>query len=114
MGLTESRVAELIQAGGLTLWVFRSLAPLLKRMMPSGSTPISPKSLGPFAFFREKMTEKVLRPKIHFVFLMVKDNIHEVPSVPSFAKESGIEEVVLTNILSHTINQWQQRYSLGE
>jgi MoaA/NifB/PqqE/SkfB family radical SAM enzyme len=39
---------------------------------------------------------------------MVKDNIEEVPSVPSFAKEAEIEEVVLTNIC-HTINAWQER-----
>ncbi len=45
---------------------------------------------------------------MHFVFLMVKDNILEVPSVPSFAKEAGIEEVFLTNIC-HTINRWQEQ-----
>jgi len=45
---------------------------------------------------------------MHLVFLMVKDNIFEVPSVPSFAKELGIEEVALTNIC-HTINPWQER-----
>jgi MoaA/NifB/PqqE/SkfB family radical SAM enzyme len=38
---------------------------------------------------------------------MLKDNIHEVPSVPSFAKEIGIEEVALTNIC-HCINVWQE------
>ncbi len=44
---------------------------------------------------------------MHMIFLMVKDNVHEVPSVPSFAKEAGIEEVVITN-LCHTINLWQE------
>jgi MoaA/NifB/PqqE/SkfB family radical SAM enzyme len=44
---------------------------------------------------------------MHLVFLMVKDNIEEVPSVPSFAKEAGIEEVILTNIC-HCINVWQE------
>ena len=39
---------------------------------------------------------------------MVKDNIPEVPTVPSFARELGIEEVVLTNIC-HSINIWQER-----
>ncbi len=44
---------------------------------------------------------------MHLIFLMVKDNVHEVPPVPSLAKEAGIEEVVLTNIC-HTINLWQE------
>jgi MoaA/NifB/PqqE/SkfB family radical SAM enzyme len=39
---------------------------------------------------------------------MVKDNIEEVPSVPSLAKEAGVKEVALTNIC-HTINVWQER-----
>jgi len=45
-------------------------------------------------------------PKMHIVFLMVRDNIREIPMVPSLAKEAGIEEVILTNIC-HTINPWQ-------
>jgi MoaA/NifB/PqqE/SkfB family radical SAM enzyme len=44
---------------------------------------------------------------MHLIFLMVKDNIHEVPSVPSFTKEAGLDEVILTNIC-HTINTWQE------
>ena len=43
---------------------------------------------------------------MHIVFLMVRDNIREIPMVPSLAKEAGIEEVILTNIC-HTINPWQ-------
>ncbi len=45
---------------------------------------------------------------MHLVFLMVKENILEVPSLPLFAKELGIEEVVLINIC-HTINAWQEQ-----
>jgi MoaA/NifB/PqqE/SkfB family radical SAM enzyme len=45
---------------------------------------------------------------MHLVFLMVKDNISEVPSVPLFAQEAGINEVVLTNIC-HCINLWQEK-----
>ncbi len=46
------------------------------------------------------------QPRMHLVFLMMKDNIHEVPEVPSFARELGIEEVVLINVC-HTLNTWQ-------
>ena len=108
MGLTENRVAELIEAGldfvGFSI---------------SGTTPEThdairvnsrlPEILNVIRFFNEEKKRRgLLRPKMHLVFLMVKDNIHEVPSVPSFAKEAGIEEVVLTNIC-HTINIWQEK-----
>ena len=39
---------------------------------------------------------------------MVKDNFHEIPSLPALAKEMGIEEVVLIN-LCHVINTWQEK-----
>jgi len=108
MGLTENRVADLIEAGldfvGFSI---------------SGTTPEThdairvnsrlPEILNVIRFFNEeKLRQKLDRPKIHIVFLMVKDNIHEVPSVPSFARQTGIEEVVLTNIC-HCINVWQEK-----
>ncbi len=108
MGLTESRVSELIEAGldfvGFSI---------------SGTTPethdvirVNSHLLDIFRvihlFHEEKKRQGLLRPKMHLVFLMVKDNISEVPSVPSFAQEAGVEEVVLTNIC-HTINLWQYR-----
>jgi len=108
MGLTENRVAELIEAGidfvGFSI---------------SGTTPethdairVNSHLLDVFhaiRFFQEeKMRQGLHRPEMHLVFLMVKDNISEVPLVPSFAREAGIDEVVLTNIC-HTINLWQER-----
>jgi MoaA/NifB/PqqE/SkfB family radical SAM enzyme len=41
----------------------------------------------------------------------LKDNISEVPAVPSFAVELGIKDVVLTNIC-HCINVWQETHRL--
>ena len=108
MGLKEDRVAELIEAG-LDFLGF-SIA---------GTTPEThdairvnshlPEVLNAVRLFQEERNRRKLpRPKIHLVFLMVKDNIKEVPSVPSFAQEAGIGEVVLTNIC-HCINVWQER-----
>jgi MoaA/NifB/PqqE/SkfB family radical SAM enzyme len=57
-------------------------------------------------FHQEKRHLGSPGPKMHIVFLMVRDNIREIPMVPSLAKEAGIEEVILTNIC-HTINPWQ-------
>jgi MoaA/NifB/PqqE/SkfB family radical SAM enzyme len=48
---------------------------------------------------------------MHLVFLMLKDNISEVPAVPSLAIEMGIEDVVLTNIC-HCTNDWQEKHRL--
>ena len=106
-GLTKDRVSELIQAG--LDFVGFSIA---------GTTPEThdairvnshlPEVLDAIRLFHEeKKRQGLLRPKLHLVFLMVKDNIEEVPSVPSFAKEAGIEEVALINIC-HTINAWQE------
>jgi hypothetical protein len=38
---------------------------------------------------------------------MLKNNVHEVPKIPSLAKEMKIEEVFLTNIC-HLITPWQE------
>ena len=107
MGLTKDRVSELIEAGidfvGFSI---------------SGTTPEThdavrvnshlPEVLDAIRLFQDEQKRRgLLRPKMHLIFLMVKDNVHEVPSVPSLAKEAGIEEVVITNIC-HTINLWQE------
>ncbi|MEW6374491.1 MAG: radical SAM protein [Thermodesulfobacteriota bacterium] len=106
-GLTEKRVSEFIRAG--LDFIGFSIA---------GTSPEThdairvnshlPEIVHAIRLFTEvKECQEVLHPKMHLVFLMVKDNIHEVPSVPSFAREIGIEEVILTNIC-HTINTWQE------
>ncbi len=42
------------------------------------------------------------KPKMHIVYLMLKDNMHEVPAIIELAKEIDIEEVVLINIAQIT------------
>ena len=107
MGLTKYRVTELIEAGldfagfsisGITAETHDAIR--VNSHLPEVLNAIR-------LFHEEKARLGSLRPKIHIVFLMVQDNIEEVPSVPSFAKEAGIEEVALTNIC-HTINAWQE------
>jgi MoaA/NifB/PqqE/SkfB family radical SAM enzyme len=107
IGLTRDRVAELIEAG--TDFVGFSIA---------GTTPEThdairinshlPDVLNAIRLIHEEKARRGLsHPQMHLVFLMVKDNILEVPCVPSFAKEAGIEEIVLTNVC-HCINVWQE------
>ena len=107
MGLTRDRISEFIEAG--LDFVGFSIA---------GTTPETHDAIrvnshlpdlleGIRLFQEEKKRQGLLRPKMHLIFLMLKDNIHEVTSVPSFTKEAGLEEVILTNIC-HTINLWQE------
>lgn len=49
------------------------------------------------------------KPKMHIVYLMLKDNMHEVPLIIELAKEIGIREVVLINITQVT-NAWQDAH----
>jgi MoaA/NifB/PqqE/SkfB family radical SAM enzyme len=107
MGLTGHRVSELIEAG--VDFVGFSIA---------GTTPEThdairinshlPDILDAIRLFHEEKKRRgLLSPAMHLIYLMVKDNIHEVASVPAFAKKAGLGEVILTNIC-HTINLWQE------
>jgi MoaA/NifB/PqqE/SkfB family radical SAM enzyme len=110
-GLTESRVSELVKAG--LDFVGFSIAGTI----PETHDAIRVNSHLPeifnaiHLFNEEKMRQRLDRPKMHLVFLMLKDNISEVPAVPSFAVEMGIKDVVLTNIC-HCINVWQEKHRL--
>jgi MoaA/NifB/PqqE/SkfB family radical SAM enzyme len=110
-GLTEKRVPDLIDAG--LDFVGFSIA---------GTTPETHDAIRVNShlaeifnairlFDGEKVRQRLDRPKMHLVFLMLKDNISEVPAVPSFAFEMGIKDVVLTNIC-HCINAWQDQHRL--
>jgi MoaA/NifB/PqqE/SkfB family radical SAM enzyme len=113
MGLTKNRVDELIEAG-LDFVGFSISGTTAETHDAIRVNSHLSDVLSVIRFFNEeKLRRRIDRPKMHFVFLMVKDNIHEVPLVPSFAKEAGIEEVVLTNIC-HTINTWQERQRVFE
>src|SRR3990172_4273326 len=54
-----------------------------------------------------KRNKKIKNPKLHIIYLMLKDNISEVPALLKLVKEIGIEEVVLTNLI-HVANVWQE------
>lgn len=107
-GLTEIRASELIEAG--LDFIGFSIA---------GTTPEThdairvnshlPEIQNAIQFFNEKKARQNLdRPKIHLVFLILKDNILEVPKVPSLANEVRIDEIVLINLI-HVINDWQDK-----
>ncbi len=108
MGLTKDRVSELIEAG--LDFVGFSISGTVAETHDAirVNSHLTEVLQAVHLFHEEKNRQGLLRPQMHFVFLMVKENIQQVPSGPSFAKEAGIEEVFLTNIC-HTINQWQEK-----
>lgn len=46
-------------------------------------------------------------PRLHLIYLLLKDNISEIPRLPELARQAGIGEVVLTNLIQMT-NKWQE------
>jgi MoaA/NifB/PqqE/SkfB family radical SAM enzyme len=110
-GLKQSRVSELVEAG--LDFVGFSIA---------GTTPATHAAIrvnselsdiidGVRLFNEERARRKTAKPRVHLVFLMLKNNIAEVSEVPTLARELGVEEVFLTNIC-HTINTWQEEQKL--
>jgi len=53
-----------------------------------------------------KIHKNLKRPKLHIVYLMLRNNISEVPALMGLAKKLRIEEVVLINLI-HVTNKWQ-------
>ncbi len=106
-GLTRERARELIQAG--VDFMGFSLA---------GTTPAThdairihsqlPDLLAAIRLVNEEREIQGLdRPRLHIVYLMLKDNFREILSLPALAREVGIKEIVLINIC-HTVTPWQE------
>jgi MoaA/NifB/PqqE/SkfB family radical SAM enzyme len=107
MGLTKNRVSELIEEG-IDFVGFSIAGTTTETHDAIRVNSHLPEVLSAIRLFQEEKKRRgLLQPNMHFIFLMVKDNVHEVPSVPSFTKEAGLEEVILINIC-HTINIWQE------
>lgn len=58
-------------------------------------------------FRRIKGEEKVLTPRLHIVYLMLKDNFHELPALVGLAHALDITEIVLINLIQ-TTSVWQE------
>ena len=54
-----------------------------------------------------KKEKKLDKPLIHIVYLMLKDNIAEVPSIVELAERIGINNIILTNLIQVS-NEWQE------
>ena len=54
-----------------------------------------------------KKEKRLDKPLIHIVYLMLKDNIAEVPAIVELAKRIGINDIILTNLIQVS-NEWQE------
>jgi MoaA/NifB/PqqE/SkfB family radical SAM enzyme len=107
MGLTEDRVSELVEAG-LDFVGFSISGTTSETHDGIRINSHLPDVLNAVCLFsKRRLSLGLARPKIHLVFLMLRDNIFQVPALPSLAKELGVEEVVLIHIC-HVINPWQE------
>jgi len=55
-----------------------------------------------------KAQRKLKRPRLHLVYLMLKDNISDVPGLPEFAAQYGVHQVFLINLINVT-TEWQDQ-----
>lgn len=106
-GLNEDYISELINAGtdfigfslaGATEWTHNSIRVNSDLKMLLNSI---------LSFNEIKAARKLKTPKLHIVYLMLKENIFEIPILLAIAKAIGIKEVVLTNLI-HVTNKWQE------
>lgn len=105
--LTDDYVSELVQAG--TDFIGFSL---------SGATPEThdsirvnshlPKLLDHIRRFQEiKARQNTAFPRLHIVYLLLKNNIAELPILIRLAKDLGIGEIILIH-LAFVSNAWQE------
>jgi MoaA/NifB/PqqE/SkfB family radical SAM enzyme len=96
-GLTRDRVREVVQAGVDFVGFSVSGAKTETHDAIRVNSHL-PDLLAAIRFFQEETQSLGLPgPRMHIVFLMLRDNIQEVPLIPALAKEAGIEELFLIN-----------------
>jgi MoaA/NifB/PqqE/SkfB family radical SAM enzyme len=106
-GLDARRAAELVEAGldfiGFSL-AGASAATHASIRVRSALEEVVAAAGHVIAARRERGTS---RPRVHVVYLMVKDNVGELPGLPALARRMGAEEIVVTNLI-HAVDAWQE------
>lgn len=55
-----------------------------------------------------KKRKKRDTPKLHIVYLMIKDNMADIPGLVDLARTAGIHDIILTNLINVS-SEWQER-----
>lgn len=106
-GLTKERVSELVEAA-VDFVGFSIAGTTTETHDAIRVNSHLPELLESIRLFHvEKQRLGVSTPRMHMIFLMVKDNAHEAPLVPALAKKAGIDELAITN-LCHAMTPWQE------
>jgi MoaA/NifB/PqqE/SkfB family radical SAM enzyme len=110
-GLDDERVSELVSAGldfiGFSL---SGATPGTHNVIRANSNLYS--VLRSIRTFQElKAQKKLAKPKLHIVFLMLRDNIAELPILLDHARDLGIDEIILINLIC-VANEWQEAQRL--
>ncbi len=110
-GLDDEQIAELLGSGldfiGFSL---SGATPETHNVIRSNSNLLS--LLGSIRTFQElKAQKKLLTPKLHIVFLMLRDNVTELSLLLDQAKAVGIDDIVLINLIQVS-NEWQEAQRL--
>jgi MoaA/NifB/PqqE/SkfB family radical SAM enzyme len=110
-GLDEDYASELIQSGvdfiGFSLSGAR---PETHNVIRANSNLFSVlRSIGALQEFKAR--RKLTKPELHIVFLMLRDNLAEIPLLLEHARDLGIGEIVLINLIQVT-TEWQEAQRL--
>ena len=105
--LTDEYVSELVQAG--TDFIGFSLSGATAETHDSIRVNSHlPQLLDHIRRFQEvKAWQKTPLPRLHFVYLLLKNNIAELPALINLAKNLGIEEIILIQ-MALISNDWQE------
>ena len=60
---------------------------------------------------RLKERKRSGRPRLHMVYLLLRDNLRDLPDLPRLARDLGIGEIVLTNLI-HVTTGWQDEQKI--
>lgn len=105
--LNRDYISELINAGiDIIGFSLSGVTPKTHELIRKGSDLLS--LTGHIKTFNQLKADKGLeKPRLHLIYLMLKDNIYEIPQLPELAKEIGIKDIVLINLI-HITNDWQE------
>jgi MoaA/NifB/PqqE/SkfB family radical SAM enzyme len=106
-GLDDDRILELIDAGvdfiGFSL---SGASPETHNVIRANSNLHSVlRSIHTFQEFKAR--KKLAHPKLHIVFLILRDNLVELSLLVDSAKEIGIDEITVVNLIQVS-NAWQE------
>ena len=111
MGLNEAYISELLKAGVDFMGFSLSGAKAKTHNFIRVNSDLDELLKNIHALQEMKARENLLNPQLHIVYLLLKENVREVPALIPLAQDLGIQEVILIH-LSHVSNAWQDEQKL--